>query len=78
LPLCFKEKFKQITNKEDNNKEIDIYELMLLSIKLGIPLSEWKHITFATLSNLIATASEMLNKTKEETASQKDIDMFLE
>lgn len=78
-PQCFKEKLKKASEEANSDDEIDIYELMIVSIKIGIPLSEWKNLTFATLSNLITTASEFNKKTRERSsnANQQDIDMFL-
>ena len=74
------EKIKQGDKEVNEGEPIDIYELMIISIRIGIPLSEWKHLTFATLSNIIFTASES-NKSKEPSdtrqATQDDIDRIL-
>ena len=74
------ERIKQGDKEVSEGEPIDIYELMIISIRVGIPLSEWKHLTFATLSNIIFTASES-SKSKEPSdtrqATQDDIDRIL-
>lgn len=74
------ERIKQDNKAEGEGEPIDIYELMIISIRVGIPLSEWKNLTFATLSNIIFTASESNKDEPKESdtrkATQEDINRF--
>ena len=75
MPLPFVEEFKnkEETTSNSKGKGIDVYDLLAMSLKIGIRLEDWKDMSFVGLANVLYSS---MPKDKEK-AQQKDIDMLL-
>ena len=73
--MCFLGHYQNETNVESTptDFEINVYELMVMGLKIGIRYEEYRDMDFVTLLNLL-DASMPKKKPKYRTATQKDID----
>lgn len=84
MPLvCFQGKFRNSKEDEEKSKtsqdEIDIYELMVIGLKIGIRMDDYNNMDFPMLFNLLdASIPKRVEETKPKyrMATQKDIDMI--
>ncbi len=77
--VCFQGKYRNETKKSNETKdtEIDIYELMVLGLKVGIKMDDYNNMDYPLLVNLIdASLPKKEEKPKYRMATQEDIDMI--
>lgn len=82
---CFQGKYRKTIdeNKKDGNSEedIDIYELMVIGLRLGLRMNDFDNMDYPMLANLIDASipkkAEEEEKPKYRIATQKDIDMIV-
>lgn len=73
MPQPFVEEFKNKEETSGTGKSIDVYDLLAMSLRIGIRLEDWKDMSFVGLANVLYSSMPK----EQNTARQKDIDMLL-
>lgn len=79
--MCFQGKYtneNKEDKKEEQDRELNIYELMAMALRLGIRMDDFSDMDFPLLVNLLDASIPKQEKkqTKYKEATQEDIEFY--
>lgn len=79
--VCFVGKYRtepQNNNNNDEEEKFDIYEVMVMGLRIGIRLDDFNDMDYPMLINLVdASLPKKIEKPKYRLATQEDIDRII-